>query len=150
MFSSSQSLLRFCGSVVKNLPANARDSDLIPGSERSPGGGSGNPLSILAWRMPWTEEPGGLQPMGSQGAGHDDVSAFFVCFVIYHCCNLTRPWFCGWPRSHCGQGICALSMSKIPVRPEVLLKSVCQVEPLFPSLLSCVQNYLSAFLPPFC
>ena len=27
--------------------------------------------SILAWRVPWTEEPGGLQTMGSQRAGHD-------------------------------------------------------------------------------
>ena len=27
--------------------------------------------SILAWEIPWTEEPGGLQSMGSQGAGHD-------------------------------------------------------------------------------
>ena len=27
--------------------------------------------SILAWRIPWTEEPGGLQSMGSQGVGHN-------------------------------------------------------------------------------
>ena len=27
--------------------------------------------SILAWKMPWTEEPGGLQFLGSQRAGHD-------------------------------------------------------------------------------
>ena len=27
--------------------------------------------SILGWRIPWTEEPGGLQPMGSQRVGHD-------------------------------------------------------------------------------
>ena len=27
--------------------------------------------SILAWRIPWTEEPGGLQSMGSQRVGHD-------------------------------------------------------------------------------
>ena len=27
--------------------------------------------SILAWRIPWTGEPGGLQPMGSQRVGHD-------------------------------------------------------------------------------
>ena len=27
--------------------------------------------SILAWRIPWTEEPGGLQSMGSQRAGHN-------------------------------------------------------------------------------
>ena len=34
----------------------------IPGSGRGPGGGRGNPLSVPAWRVPWTEEPGGLQP----------------------------------------------------------------------------------------
>ena len=33
----------------------------------SPGGGMAAPSSILAWRVPWTEEPGGLQSMGSQG-----------------------------------------------------------------------------------
>ena len=27
--------------------------------------------SILVWELPWTEEPGGLQPMGSQRVGHD-------------------------------------------------------------------------------
>ena len=30
--------------------------------------------SILAWRIPWTEEPGGLQSMGSQRVGHDSVA----------------------------------------------------------------------------
>ena len=29
------------------------------------------PSSILAWRIPWTEEPGGLQSTGSQRVGHD-------------------------------------------------------------------------------
>ena len=42
----------------------------IPGSGRSPGGGHGNPSSILAWRIPWTEEPGGLQSMGLQRVRH--------------------------------------------------------------------------------
>ena len=42
------------------LTCNAGDAGLIPGSGRSPGGGHGNPLRILAWRIPWTEEPGGL------------------------------------------------------------------------------------------
>ena len=49
--------------VVINLPANAgdlRDAGLIPGSGRSPGEGNGYPLQFLAWRIPWTEEPGGL------------------------------------------------------------------------------------------
>ena len=30
--------------------------------------------SILAWEIPWTEEPGGLQPMGSQKVGHNSAT----------------------------------------------------------------------------
>ena len=60
--------------VVKNLPANAgdiRDVGSIPGSGRSPEGGHGNPLSILAWRIPWTEKSGGIQSIGLQRVRHD-------------------------------------------------------------------------------
>ena len=60
--------------VVKNLPANVgdvRDMGLIPRLGRSPGGGLGNLLHILAWRIPWTEKPGGLQSIGSQRVGYD-------------------------------------------------------------------------------
>ena len=58
------------GAVVKNLPANAGDAGLIPGLERIiPGEGNDNPL--LAWEIPWTKVPGGLQSMGSQRVGHD-------------------------------------------------------------------------------
>ena len=61
--------------VVKNLPADAgdiRDAGSIPGSGRSPGGeGMATHSSILAWRIPWTEEPGGLQSIGSQKVAHD-------------------------------------------------------------------------------
>ena len=52
--------------MVKNPPTNAGDVGLIPGSGRSPGEGNGNHSSILAWRIPWTENPGGLQSTGSQ------------------------------------------------------------------------------------
>ena len=34
-------------------------------------GGMATHSSILAWRIPWTEEPGGLQSIGSQRIGHD-------------------------------------------------------------------------------
>ena len=47
--------------MVKHLPANARDRrDLgsVPGLGRSPGRGHGNPLCILAGKIPWKEEPG--------------------------------------------------------------------------------------------
>ena len=59
--------------VVKNPPANAgdaRDTGSIPGSGRSPDGMATH-SSILAWRIPGTEEPGGLQSLGSQRVGHD-------------------------------------------------------------------------------
>ena len=55
-----------CGSVGKKSACNAADMGWIPGLGRSPGGGHGNHSSILAWRTPWTEEPGGLQSMGVQ------------------------------------------------------------------------------------
>ena len=60
--------------MLKNPPANARD-------ERGTGStlGRKDPLeesmathtSILAWRTPWTEEPGGLQSIRSHRVGHD-------------------------------------------------------------------------------
>ena len=59
---------------VKNPPANAgdlRDVGLIPGLGISPLEGKGNPLSILAWRISWTEEPGGLMSTGLPRVGHD-------------------------------------------------------------------------------
>ena len=47
-------------SVVKNLPVNSGDAGVegsIPGSGSFPGGGNATHSSILAWRVPWTEEP---------------------------------------------------------------------------------------------
>ena len=52
--------------MVKNLPANAGDVGLIPGSGGSPGEGNGTHSSILAWEISWTEEPGRLWSTGSQ------------------------------------------------------------------------------------
>ena len=47
------------------------DAGSIPRWGRCPGGGNGNPPSTLAWRIPWTEEPGGLQSLRSQRVRHD-------------------------------------------------------------------------------
>ena len=60
--------------VVKNLPTNAgdlRDIGLIPGLGRSPGGGRATHSHTLAWRIPWTVEPGGPRFLGSQRVGHN-------------------------------------------------------------------------------
>ena len=48
------------GSHGKESAYNAGDPGSIPRLGRSPGEGNGNSLSILAWRIPWTEKPGGL------------------------------------------------------------------------------------------
>ena len=57
--------------MVKNLPANAEDSSLIPGLGRSPGGGHGNPLQCSSLENPMDKEPGRLQSIGSQRVRHD-------------------------------------------------------------------------------
>ena len=83
-----------CGSAGKESACNAGDLDSIPGLGRSPGEGKGHPLQysglensmeytvhavakqwqptpVLSWKIPWTEEPGRLQSMGSLRVGHD-------------------------------------------------------------------------------
>ena len=60
--------------VVKNPPANAgdvRDAGSIPGLGKSLEEGMATYPSTLAWRIPRTEEPDGLQTIGSQRVGHD-------------------------------------------------------------------------------
>ena len=54
------------GSDSKESACNAGDLGSIPGLGRSPGEGMATHFSIVAWRIPWTEEPGGLQSMGLQ------------------------------------------------------------------------------------
>ena len=61
--------------VVKNLPANAgyvRDLTRVQAHDQEDPleKGMATHSSILAWRTPWTEEPGGLQSMGSQRVRH--------------------------------------------------------------------------------
>ena len=60
--------------MVNNPLANAGDTGdvgSIPGWGRASGAGNGNLLQYLAWKIPWTEEPGGLQSMGLQSIEHN-------------------------------------------------------------------------------
>ena len=52
--------------MLKNPPADTGDVSSIPGSGRSLGEETATLSSILAWEIPWTEDPGRLQSMGSQ------------------------------------------------------------------------------------
>ena len=57
--------------TVKNLPAMQQTQVQFLGREDSLEKDMAIHSSILAWRIPWTEEPGGLQSMASQRVGHD-------------------------------------------------------------------------------
>ena len=59
------------GSDSKESTCHAGDPGLIPGSGRSPEEEIATHSSILALEIPWTEEPGGLQSIGSQRVRHD-------------------------------------------------------------------------------
>ena len=57
-----------------------------------------NHSSILAWRIPWTEEPGGLQSSGLQRVRHDWMTNTCTLLHIYYICNihLLYPFICWW------------------------------------------------------
>ena len=65
--------------MVKKPPANSGDLNLIPGSGRSLEKGMATHSSILAWRIPWTEEPRGLQSMESQRVGRNSEGLSTMC-----------------------------------------------------------------------
>ena len=57
--------------MVKNLPAMQETQVQSLGRVHPLEKGMATHSSILAWEIPWAEEPGGLQSMGSQRVGHD-------------------------------------------------------------------------------
>ena len=73
----------------KESACNAGDPGSIPGPGRSLEKGMTTPSSILAWRIPWTEEPGRLQSMGSYRVRPDWATnaftfSFFMICALYH------------------------------------------------------------------
>ena len=67
IFPQNNTIYLFCfpgGSEGKESACHAGESGLMPGLGRSLEKGTATQSSILAWRIPWTEEPGGLQSMG--------------------------------------------------------------------------------------
>ena len=93
------------GSAGKESAGNVGVLGSIPGLGRSPGEGKGYPLqysgvenskgmathsSTLAWKIPWTEEPGRLQSMGLRRVGHDWVT-FTLTFKLLR--SLAQNWF---------------------------------------------------------
>ena len=70
----------------KESTCKAGDTGSIPGSERSPGEGNDYPIHYSSWRIPWTEEPGWLQSMGSQKVRY----VFLLYLVLYNYCSVFK------------------------------------------------------------
>ena len=66
--------------VVKHLPAMGETLVGSLGQEDPLEKGMATHSSFLAWRIPWTEEPGGLQSMGSKRVRHDRATNTFSLF----------------------------------------------------------------------
>ena len=138
--------------VVNNPPADKgdiRNPGLIPGSGRSPGGGMATQSSILSWRIPQTEEPGGLQSMVSQRVRHDrsDLAQhtaalssnargpFYSYQDIAFPLGESRPWWCQ-----------SISPGSLVDTPGAIFKgsvSLCNREP--GGVQFCHQSYLIAY-----
>ena len=69
--------------MIKNLPAMQETRVQSLGHEVPLEKGMATHCSILAWRIPWTEEPGGLQSMGSQKVGQDFATNTFTFPVVH-------------------------------------------------------------------
>ena len=94
------------GSVVKNLPANARDR-FNPWFGKIPHAVAEKAMapnsSTLAWKIPWTEEPGRLQSMGSLRVGHDWVTSLSL-FTFMHWRRKWQPTPVFLPEESQGRG----------------------------------------------
>ena len=96
------------GSDGKASVCNAGDLGLIPGLGTSPEEGNSSPLQYLAWKIPWTEEAGGLQAIGSQSQTWlRDLTSLTMSFGYKYICplhdNYTLKVFkfkINWPNLH--------------------------------------------------
>ena len=110
--------------VVKNPLANAgdvRDGGSVPGLGDSLEEGMTTLSSILAWRIPWTEEPGRLHSVGSDRVGHDwsdlaHTHRLGIAQVNTHCSVNLSPVGSGWVFMQASSAL-LLSMSYSPLGP---------------------------------
>ena len=78
--------------MVKNLPSMQEIQVQSLGWENHLEKEMSTHSNILAWRIPWTEEPGGLQAMGSQWVGHNTTERLILSFILSQWTNIhTNP-----------------------------------------------------------
>ena len=79
------------GSDGKASAYNAGDPGSIPGSEDLLEKGMATHSSILAWRVPWTEEPGGLQSMGLQRVRYNSATSLSIAHSTFDMRYVCQP-----------------------------------------------------------
>ena len=127
------------GSDGKESACSAGDLGLIPEFGRSPEKGMATHSSILAWTIPWTEEPGGLPSTGSQRVRQDQATD-----------TLTRtygglPWWLSGKESacQCSRHEFDLWSGKIPHAVEQLIPCATATEPvLWSSGAATTESYM--------
>ena len=84
------------GSAGKESICNVWNLGWIPGFGRSPGEGNATHYNILAWEMPWTEEPSGLQSIESQRVvhawTHTHTHPIFICLSSWFSLHFILMW----------------------------------------------------------
>ena len=82
--------------MVKNLPAMQETWVQSLGQEKPPEKGMATHSNILAWGIPWTEEPDGLQSMGLQRIGHNWVTELNWTELLWNK-NFLKTSYSNWP-----------------------------------------------------
>ena len=121
--------------MVKNRPARQETRVRSLGQDNSLEKGMATHPSILAWRIPWTEEPGGLQPMGSQRVGHDWATNTFTFPYTG-----STAWATGPPRKSPVSFLRATVMSQSSLDPWHLAKQLVSREVGLSNHLLCWTN----------
>ena len=105
--------------------------------KKSPGEGNGNPFSILAWEIPWTEAPGRLQSMEVQKSqtwlsdATTTINSLGVCFVFPSYFPEVAQVSC-WPTGPC-IGMSPSWSQELPVPLAACPEAVCSPRQLLPS-----------------
>ena len=109
--------------VVKNPPANAGEAGLIPGSERSPGGGNGNPLQYSCLKNP-TDRGAWRATVHRIAKSQTQLNDFTFTFFHYarHCFSLTPPQLC--------TSLVVQTVKNLPIMQETQVRSLGQEDPL--------------------
>ena len=135
--------------MVKNLPAIQETLVQSPGWEDPLEKELAPHSSILAWRILWTEEPGGVQSMGSQRGGHNWAIDTFSPSNMMNSVDLNFGLHHDSSSPHFPRYLSGIVLFLLSPLPSLMLLSLCSLPPLCPSWLP-LSHVLSSTMSRFC